>query len=152
MSCLAINSNKSRQSCLSDGPCVILLHPCVFQRRTFCQVRKVKLISLKIEDIFSGVAAIPKVTLFKKGLPTAAQLVGATQDPSEAISKTTGPSDADTKVLSTHQHISCIEHCPLAEPTRHCAHCCCFTFKSDISALFVIALASFGSDASVLSG
>lgn len=67
MSCLAIKSNKSRQSCLSDGSCVIIAHPCVIRHRTFCQVRRVKFMSLKIEDILRGVAAIPALDFLQKG-------------------------------------------------------------------------------------
>lgn len=67
MSCLAIKSNKSRQSCLSAGACVIILHPCVIQHRTFCQVRKVKFMSLKIEDILGGTGAIPELYFLRKG-------------------------------------------------------------------------------------
>ena len=67
MSCLAINSNKSRQTRLSEGSGGIGLHPCIIQHRTFCQVGEVKFISLKIEDILSGVAAVPELHFLPEG-------------------------------------------------------------------------------------
>lgn len=81
MSCLAINSNKSRQTRLSEGSCGISLHPCVIRHRTLCQVGKVKFISLKIEDILSGVAAVPELTLSsRREYTNMAELAGAAWD------------------------------------------------------------------------
>lgn len=80
MSCLAINSNKSRQTHLSEGSCGISLASMCHPTQNLLSGWESGIYQFKIEDILSGVAAVPELLLFQREYTNMAELAGAAWD------------------------------------------------------------------------